>query len=95
MKWMPSSPCPVAPQFLQPLNALASKLIGKFNKLMYDSTEDLQIEHDEKMPPGLQSATLVQIGDIIELLSTDNTKQPFTFYNDLVKGIVQNTVVRA
>ena len=34
MKWMPSSPCPVAPQFLQPLNALASKLIGKFHKLM-------------------------------------------------------------
>ena len=55
---------------------------------MYDSTEDLQIEHDEKMPPGLQLATLVQIGDIIELLSTNNTKQPFTFYNDFVLKIV-------
>lgn len=69
----PSSPCLVAPQFLQPLNALASKLIGKFNKLMYDSTGDLQMEH-EKMSPCLQSATLVQIGGITELFFTDNTK---------------------
>ena len=51
MKWMPSSPCPVAPQFLQPLNALASKLIGKFNKLMYDSTEDLQMSMMKKCLP--------------------------------------------
>ena len=57
---MPSFPCLVAPQFLQPLNALASKPIGKSTQLMYDSTEDLQIEHDEKMQI---SATLVQIGD--------------------------------
>ena len=73
MEWMPSSPRLVAPQFLQPLNALASKYIGESTQLMYDSIEDLQIEHDKKCKYQQLWYKLV----IVELFSKDNTKQSF------------------
>ena len=42
----------------------------------------------KKCLPAYNQQLWYKIGDIIELFSTNNTEQPFTFYNDFVLKIV-------